>query len=73
MVTPQSGRGRAAKEEEDEDDDDDEDTPLAAGDFRCSTVVSEGLPKGPGIPTEVHMHCLPADPDSRSLYIVMPC
>lgn len=25
-----------------------------AGDFRCSTVSADGLPKGAGIPTEVH-------------------
>lgn len=42
-----------AQEEDEEFDDDDEEHMTEAGDFRCSTVSADGLPKGAGIPTEV--------------------
>ena len=51
-LAPRSRRKEAIKEE-DEDDDDEEEHFTEEGDFRCSTVVADGLPKGPGIPTEV--------------------
>lgn len=54
-LQPRSRRAEAVIEEEDEDDEDDDDEYIEEGGFKCSTVVADGLPKGPGIPTEVHL------------------
>lgn len=40
-------------DEDDDDDDDDEVYNNPEGGFTCHAVVADGLPKGPGIPTEV--------------------
>ena len=52
MPVPSKGRSRSVDVEE-EDDDDDEDFIDPEGGFMCHNVVADGLPKGPGIPTEV--------------------
>ncbi|DBA96635.1 hypothetical protein WJX77_012422 [Trebouxia sp. C0004] len=55
-------------EEDDEDDDHDYMTP--EGGFVCETVVADGLPKGPGIPTEdelfASLRCQPNFPCTRA-------
>lgn len=43
---------------DEEDDDDDEEVYNTGDGFTCHAVVADGLPKGPGIPTEVcPTHC----------------
>ena len=58
-------RSRRKAEVIEEDDDmefEDDDDDLAEDQFKCSTVVAEGLPKGAGIPTEVSLQCCPPLP-----------
>lgn len=40
-------------DEDDNDDDDEEVYATPEGGFACHAVEAQGLPKGPGIPTEV--------------------
>lgn len=62
-VAEKRSRSRRKAEVVEEDDDDmefdDDDVDLAEDQFKCSTVVAEGLPKGVGIPTEVSLPCCP--------------
>lgn len=50
---PRSRRKAEVAQEEDDDFDEDDEHMTAEGEFKCSTVVADGLPKGAGIPTEV--------------------
>lgn len=51
------GVDEAAAGEEGDDDNDDY-TDLSKGTFFCADVKANGLPVGPGVPTEVHFCCL---------------
>lgn len=53
-----SKREAEVSQEEDDDFDDDDEHMTEDGEFKCSTVVADGLPKGAGIPTEVTAHPL---------------
>ena len=51
---PRQSKSNALDIDDDEaDDDDDEEYTNPEGGFQCHAVVADGLPKGPGIPTEV--------------------
>ena len=53
-----SRREAEVTQEEDDDFDEDDEHMTEEGEFRCSTVVADGLPKGAGIPTEVSTHLM---------------
>lgn len=56
---PTKGRSKMLDVEEEDEEDDDDDYITPEGGFMCQNVVADGLPKGPGIPTEVQppQHC----------------
>ena len=69
-----SRREAEVTQEEDDDFDEDDEHMTQEGDFRCSVVVADGLPKGAGIPTEVITHqmtCTAALITSASLFCCM--
>lgn len=53
-----SRREAEVTQEEGDDFDDDDEHMTEEGEFKCSTVVADGLPKGAGIPTEVIAHLM---------------
>lgn len=54
----EEGEGEEAAAGEEADDDNEDYTDLSKGTFFCADVKANGLPVGPGVPTEVRPFCL---------------